>query len=77
MIYLTFNESVRDLYPKVSEYMCHAKGIETVPMKVRFYASHIFEFIDGETKYYKDRTGADYQYFDEEKVVLALKAVLI
>jgi len=77
MIYFRYNDGVRDLYPNLPEYLCYKGSIETSPMKVRYLASYIFEFFGEETVYYKDRTGDNYQYTGEEKVVLALKSVLI
>lgn len=77
MIYMRYSEELRTLHPRLSEYMCHSGSIETAPIKLRYFASYIFEFIGEETVYYKDRTGDNYQYTGEEKVVLALRSVLI
>jgi hypothetical protein len=77
MIYLRYIEYARDRFPNLPEYVCYKGVLDMIPLKARYYASYIFEFIGEETVYYKDRTGDNYQYTGEEKVVLALKAVLI
>jgi hypothetical protein len=77
MIYMKFTVSVRDRYPNLPEYACYRCRIVDAPLKTTHLADYVFEFFDEGTVYYKDRTGNNYQYTGEEKVVLALKAVLI
>jgi len=65
-------------HSKVPRYLAyHSDAVSKIPRALVQAADFVFIFVDGKTSYYKDRFGEDYQYTDEEKVVLKLRSVLI
>lgn len=77
MIYLKYSKSFQKQgHPEYRS----CKTLDDVPKRDMHAADYIFMFENGNTVYYKIRYDSipnGYQYSDEEKVVLALRSVLI
>lgn len=79
MIYFLYSEFVRESlgYPEVGY---SNKDFNRIGFKPKADAEAIFTFKDGKTVYMKNRfisPAASYQFTDEEKLIIALKSVLL
>ncbi len=73
MIYVIYNSlKVPEYTDKVVAY----KSLYNMRLLDKAHAEKIFLFDDGYTIYYKNR-GENYQYSQEEQVVITLQAVLL
>ena len=76
MIYFICSDAYAN-YAKWPKYVAYDRpNISQIPLVWIASADYIFEFKDGKTVYHKDRTFKDYQYTDEERLVLTLRSVL-
>ncbi len=73
MIYLTFSECVAERY-KLHSLMSAQSIHMTGSVRIKFAADTIFCFAGDKTSYYKDRYGTDYQYVEDERIMIALRA---
>ncbi len=76
MIYLIVNEGAAERagIPQYLVFNYNAGAYERIPRTLRLVADQIFSFEHGRTFYYKNRFGDDYQFKEDEKIVLKLKA---
>lgn len=77
MIYIIYPEIVQRTFGKPELGVFHT-DVNKIGYKDIHCADSIFELKDGKTKYYKNRHAAPpagYQYTEEEKIMIALKAV--
>ena len=72
MIYLIFSEWAQMTHG-MSPVIAFNNSIDYVKIQTRFYADNIFEFVNGKTLYYKDRSGKYYQYTEDEIIMFKLK----
>ena len=70
MIYLTFSEWARNRINVPSIASC----VRDYPRNLIMYADTAFFFSGNNTIYCKDRPGNRYQYTEEEKIMIVLKA---
>ena len=76
MIYFIYSDMYAN-YAKWPKYVAYDQpNVAEMPLIWIQAADYIFEFKDGKTVYIKDRTYKDYQYTDEERLVLILRSVL-
>lgn len=77
MIFLRYSNAVRETWV-LPELASTTKGLDRLSFKVKAIADEIFMFEDHKTVYIKNRlvqTPYGYQYTDEERLMIILKAV--
>ena len=73
MIYLTFSDWAQETYKVPPLSALNVANIDLIKIRLRYYAESIFEFANGATIYYKDRTGDNHQYTEDEIIMFKLK----
>jgi hypothetical protein len=73
MIYATFSDWAQANHKVPPVMTFNVATIDLMNIRIRYYAESIFEFIDGATFYYKDRTNSNFQYTDDEIIMFKLK----
>ena len=77
MIYFIINETYAE-ESDMHRFYAYSHPIATIPLQFFHIADFVLYFDEnGNTVYYKNRFFDEYQYSDEEKVVLKLKSVLV
>lgn len=73
MIYLTFSEWVQKEH-NVPNLVSVSEKFMASNLELKPYADEIFKFTENSTHYYKTRTGSKYQYTEDERIMVVLKA---
>jgi hypothetical protein len=72
LVFMKINPDIADKtgFPEIISTHRATKSISHITA-----SDSIFSFQEGKTIYYKDRYATDYQYTEEERLILMLKAV--